>query len=47
MAVIITASKQPRAGWTVGAGELREQDQDHVLDESVTTRFDEKDWKWA
>ena len=44
--LIITSSQGIRSGWAEAARELRERDQDGLLDEPVATRFDEKNWKW-
>jgi len=45
-ALIVTSSKGVRSGWAEAARELRERDQDRLLDEPMPTVFDDKDWKW-
>lgn len=44
--VIITSSQQPRAGWAQAACEMRERNQDRLIDEPTATHFDEREWKW-
>ena len=45
-AIIITPSVAPRAGWAEAAKQLRERDEDRLLDLPTPTRFDEKEWRW-
>lgn len=35
-----------RSGWAEAAQQLRERDADQLLDEPISTRFDEKEWAW-
>ena len=44
--IIIEGAATPRAGWGLAAELLRERGEDSLLDEIVTTDFDESDWKW-
>ena len=44
--VVITSAKRPRAGWNTAAKQMRARDEDRLLDEPVSTRFDEEDWRW-
>ena len=45
-AVIITSSYRPRSGWAEAAIRVRQQDQDRLLDEPISTDFDQKEWRW-
>ena len=45
-AVIITSSSRPRSGWAEAASQVRQQDQDRLLDEPTPTDFDQKEWRW-
>ncbi len=45
-AVIITSLIRPRSGWAEAARQIREQDQDKLLDEPTPTEFDQKGWRW-
>ena len=45
-AIIIAPSVAPRSGWAEAAKQLRERDEDRLLDLPTPTRFDEKEWKW-
>ena len=45
-AVVISARREPREGWAEAARQMRENGQDHLLDQATTTRFDEKEWRW-
>jgi antitoxin MazE len=45
-AVIITSLTEPRAGWAEAARQVRDQDQDRLLDEPIATEFDRKEWRW-
>ena len=44
--IVILPANVPRAGWAKSALLLRERGEDALLDASLPTRFDEKDWKW-
>ena len=41
-AIVIAASRAPRAGWAEAAAELSEG----LLDPDLPTRFDEDEWRW-
>jgi len=45
-ALVITAARRPRLGWTEAARRMRERDEDRLLDEPAPTRFDDHDWQW-
>jgi antitoxin MazE len=45
-AVVISSVREPRAGWAEAASEMSEQGEDRLLDETTTTQFDEKEWRW-
>ena len=44
--LIVRAARGPRAGWTDAAKAMRARSEDVLLDPLVSTRFDEKEWKW-
>ena len=44
--IVIRRGSRPRAGWAAAAQKMRERDEDHLLDPSTPTRFDENEWKW-
>ena len=45
-AIVITRSTSRRTGWAEAARELRDRDDDLLLDRPTTTSFDEKEWEW-
>ncbi len=45
-AIVIERTVAPRAGWAQAAGEMRERDEDLLLDPPTATQFDEKEWEW-
>ena len=44
--LIVRAARGPRAGWADAAKAMRARSEDVLLDPLVSTRFDEKEWKW-
>jgi len=44
--IVIRKTTQPRAGWAAAARQMREKDEDRLLDKPTTTRFDRKEWTW-
>ena len=44
--ILISKPSQPRAGWADAARRMREQGEDHLIDQPAPTQFDKKDWKW-
>jgi len=45
-AIVISRAWRPRAGWRDAARRAHERGDDRLLDEPVSTRFDEEDWTW-
>jgi antitoxin MazE len=44
--IVIEAAAEPRAGWAEAARTLNERGGDAILDGTVPTDFDEKEWSW-
>ena len=45
-AIVICASRTPRAGWEAAAKEMAALHEDRLLDPPVPTEFDAKEWEW-
>ena len=45
-AVIIARATSARSGWADAARQMRQRDEDRLLDTPTPTRFDEKEWQW-
>jgi antitoxin MazE len=45
-AVVIARIASARSGWANAAREMRQRDEDRLIDASTPTRFDEKEWQW-
>ncbi len=45
-AVIIARTSSARLGWADAARQMRQRDEDLLLDPPVPTLFDEKEWEW-
>ena len=45
-AVIIARATSARSGWADAAKQMRQRDEDRLLDAPTPTRFDEKEWQW-
>jgi antitoxin MazE len=45
-AVVISRATSARSGWADAARQMRQRDEDRLLDPSTPTRFDEKEWQW-
>ena len=45
-AIVIAAMAPPRSGWAEAARQLRQREQDVLLDPPVPTHFDETEWQW-
>jgi antitoxin MazE len=45
-AVIIARATSARSGWADAARQMRQRDEDRLLDAPIPTRFDEKEWLW-
>jgi antitoxin MazE len=44
--LVVTSSRQPRAGWAEAARQARQAGDHRLLDPVTPTRFDEKEWRW-
>ena len=44
--LVVSGAKRPRAGWADAARRMRDRDEDRLLDEVMTTRFDLNEWVW-
>lgn len=45
-AVIIARASSARSGWAEAARQMRQRDEDRLLEAPTPTRFDEKEWRW-
>ena len=45
-AVVIARATSARSGWADAARQMRQRDEDKLLDAPTPTRFDEKEWQW-
>jgi antitoxin MazE len=45
-AVIIARATSARSGWADAARQMRQRDEDRLLDAPTPTHFDEKEWQW-
>lgn len=45
-AVVIARATSARSGWAAAASQMRQRDEDRLLDAPTPTRFEEKEWKW-
>ena len=45
-AVVIARVTSARSGWANAASQLRQRDEDRLLDPPTATHFDEKEWQW-
>ena len=45
-ALVISSPREPRAGWAEAARQMHERGDDHLLEKTTATRFDEKEWRW-
>ena len=45
-AVVIARASTARSGWANAARQMRQSDEDRLLDAPTPTRFDEKEWQW-
>lgn len=44
--IVIRPAGSPRAGWAEAARLVHERGDDGLLDEPISTRFDETEWHW-
>ena len=45
-AIIISPANGPRDGWAEAAQQLRERQEDRLVDDLTPTRFDDDEWQW-
>ena len=45
-AIVIARVTSPRSGWSEAAKEMRDRDEDVLLDPPAPTRFDQREWEW-
>ena len=45
-AIIIARATSTRAGWADAARQMRQRDEDRLLDPPIPTHFDEREWQW-
>ena len=45
-AVVIARTSSARSGWAEATRQMRQRDEDLLLDPPVPTLFDEKEWEW-
>jgi len=45
-AIVIARATSARLGWADAARQMRQRDEDLLLDPPVPTLFDEKEWEW-
>ena len=45
-AIIISPANGPRDGWAEAAKQLRERQEDRLVDDLTPTRFDDDEWRW-
>ncbi len=44
--LIIYSAQHPRQGWEAQFAAMAENGDDHILDETLPTHWDEEDWTW-
>jgi antitoxin MazE len=44
--ILISKTAKPRTGWAEAAQRMRERDEDRLLDQPTSTRFDKEEWTW-
>jgi antitoxin MazE len=45
-AVVIARATSARSGWADAARQMRQRDEDRLLDAPTPTLFDEQEWQW-
>ncbi len=45
-AIVIARTTSARSGWADAARQMRQRDEDLLLDPLIPTLFDEKEWEW-
>jgi antitoxin MazE len=44
--LIVRAARGPRSGWAEAAKAMHARGDDHLLDATTSSHFDEKEWRW-
>lgn len=44
--VVISAARRARDGWTQAAQQAHAQGEDHLLEPSTPTEFEDSEWQW-
>jgi antitoxin MazE len=44
--LIVFAARQPRSGWAARFAGMADKGDDQLLDEAVSTQWDENEWTW-
>ena len=44
--LVIRTAHRPRAGWADAARMMRQCNDDQLLDQPTSTRFDKEEWEW-
>jgi len=44
--LVVRAARRPRTGWADAARTMRQYNDDQLLDEPTSTRFDQEEWEW-
>jgi antitoxin MazE len=44
--LIVRAAQGPRAGWADAAKAMHALGDDHLLDATTSSQFDDKEWRW-
>ena len=44
--LIVRAAQGPRAGWAEAAKAMHARREDRLLDATMSSEFDEKEWRW-
>lgn len=44
--LLLERVEDPRAGWSEAARDMKDRDEDGLLDDPVPTAFDQSEWEW-
>ena len=44
--LVVSGVRRPRTGWAAAARTMRSRDEDGLLDEATSTKFDDREWRW-
>ena len=44
--LVVRAARRPRSGWAEAARTMRQRNDDRLLDQPTSTRFDAQEWEW-